>query len=128
MSNRGYETPVMADVETAYRRLLRFQLKLVLIFVALLVVVGGIVLLNNRDESRSATVPNLRGLDTAGAASTLRRAGLAPDYLSFDQASETITFGRVISTDPPAGVRLDRGAVIKVTISCGAPQPGICNP
>ncbi len=131
--HRGYETPLMADVETGYRRLLRFQLKVIVVFVLVLAVIGGIVfvvIVARDDDAKTVTVtvPDVRGFDHVAVASVFTRAGLAPDYIAFDRASENVTVGRVISTDPPPGTSVRKGTVIKVTFSCGTPQPGFCNP
>jgi serine/threonine-protein kinase len=126
---RGYETPIIADVETAFRRLFRFQVKLALAFLAVIVVVGGVVggiALSRQDEL--AVVPDLRGLDHVGVASTLHDAGLAPNYTRLEQPSETVPISRVIGSEPPAGTRLDRGTIITVFLSCGSPRPGFCDP
>jgi eukaryotic-like serine/threonine-protein kinase len=126
---RGYETPVVADFETAVRRLIRFQIKILVGFLAFLLVfggvVGGVVLYRN---SRSVVVPSVRGLDNVGTAILFNRVGLGFGYISIDKASETVPFGQVISTDPPPGAEVKRGTVIRVTFSCGPPRPPICNP
>jgi beta-lactam-binding protein with PASTA domain len=127
--HRGYETPIMGDVETAYRRLFRFQVKFMLVVVAIILVVGGVVagvVLTRHSEP--ATVPDVRGLDNVAVASSFDRAGLASDYQRFERADETVTFGRVLTTDPPPGARVKRGTVVSVTFSCGMPQPGFCSP
>lgn len=125
---RGYETAIIADAETAFRRLFRFQLKLALAFLAVLVVVGGVVVgAALYREDRPAVVPDLRGLDHVGAFSTLHDAGLAPNYARLEQPSETVPIGRVIGSEPPAGARLDRGTIITVILSCGPPRPGFCD-
>jgi beta-lactam-binding protein with PASTA domain len=118
----------MADAETAFRRLLRFQLVVIAVFV-LLVAIGATVayLVLRDDHAKTTVVPDIRGFDSVAAASTLDRAGLAPGYISFERASDTVTVGRVIDTQPPPGTKVTRGAVIKVTVSCGRVQPGFCN-
>jgi eukaryotic-like serine/threonine-protein kinase len=128
---RGYRTEIMADVETAYRRLLRFQLKVMGAFLLVLVVVGGsvaAVLIVVLSDGGSKTVPDVVGLDNVGTAVTLEHAGLSPGYIRLDQASNTVQFGHVIRTDPPAGTRVKRGGIVRVTFSCGRAVRGFCNP
>ena len=130
--HRGYETPVMADVETAYRRFIRFQLKVIAVFLVVAAVVGGVVLYHVHQDDlahrRPVSVPDLSGLDNVTAAFTLERAGLTPVYTRFDRASPSVPLGHVISTDPPAGSKWKRDVPIRVTMSCGPPQPPLCNP
>jgi beta-lactam-binding protein with PASTA domain len=125
---RGYETPIMADVETGVRRLLRFQVKLILAVLVVLLVGGGVVagIVITR-ENKSVTVPDVRGRDNVGVATSFDRTGLAFDFTRIEQASSTIPFGHVIKTDPAAGERAKRGAVVRVFFSCGAPRPGFCD-
>jgi beta-lactam-binding protein with PASTA domain len=119
----------MADAETAFRRLLRFQLVVIAGFVLLLAIGAGVAYLVLHDgHTKTAVVPDIRGFDTVAAASTLNRAGLATDYIRFERASDTVTVGRVIDTEPPPGAEVKHGAVIRIIFSCGRPQPGFCNP
>jgi beta-lactam-binding protein with PASTA domain len=126
---RGYNTPMAADLETAFHRLLHFQIKIILAILAFILVVGGVVggvvLYHN---SRPVVVPDVQGLDNVGTAILFDRVGLAFGYVRVEKASETVPFGNVISTDPLAGTKVRRGDVIRVTFSCGPPRPGFCNP
>lgn len=126
---RGYQTPLGADLETGFRRLLRFQIKLGTILLVIALVIGGTVagIMWYRAQ-QPVTVPDVQGLDTAAVASAFHRAGLSPDYIHLQKPSTTVAIGRVISTEPPAGTEVERGAVIRVTVSCGEPEPGFCNP
>src|SRR5207302_10146573 len=123
---RGYSTPIAADMETAFRRLVRFELKFIVGFVVVLLLIGGIVaavvIATNGDDK--VTIPDVRGFDNVGVASTFDRAGLAPDFIRLERASDTVTVGRVIKTDPAIGTEVNEGTVVKVTFSCGPPQPG----
>jgi beta-lactam-binding protein with PASTA domain len=131
-ANRGYQTPVMADVETAYRRLLGFQAKVFLAFVAVLVVVGGTIAAvaitkHNQDVNRVVAVPNLARLDPVAASQTLREAGLQRGpVIEKDDAS--VGFGHVISTEPAAGAQVKAHTSVTLFISCGRRQPGFCPP
>lgn len=126
---RGYKTSFGADLETGFRRLVRFQVKIILVVLILLVVVAGIVAgVVSYQRSRTVVVPDLKGVDHVGAAIVLDRAGLSPEYISLEKASTTVPIGRVISTEPPAGGEVTRETLVKVTFSCGPPQPGFCHP
>ena len=125
---RGYETPLIADVETGFRRLLRFQIKYGLILLLIALVVGGIVggVLWARAQQPVA-VPDVRGLDTVAVASTFHSAGLSPNYIHLQKASRAVSIGCIITTEASVGTEVKRGAVIRVTLSCGPPMPGFCN-
>lgn len=124
---RGYETPVMADAETAFRRFLRFQVKvMVIFFVVVAVIVGIVVAIVVGRANDPVAVPDLRGFNNVDVASTLNRAGLPSDYVSIERASRQVPIGRVIETDPAAGEEVDPDTVLRVTFSCGPPQPGFC--
>lgn len=123
----GYQTPVMDDAERAYRRLLRFQIKMIVVVLLVGAVVAAAVaaVVLTREESRT-TVPNVVGFDNVGVASTFERAHLATDFLRFERASTSVPIGRVVTTDPPPGTRVKRGSVVRVTFSCGAPTAFFC--
>lgn len=131
-ARRGYETPLVADLETAYRRFLRFQLKVIAGFVVVvaLVVAGVLYTIRQRDidRDRPRPLPSLIGLDNVTAAYTLDRAGFTPLFTRSDRASATIPLGRIVSTDPAPGTRVKPDTLISVTFSCGPPQPPLCNP
>jgi serine/threonine-protein kinase len=126
---RGYETPLMADAETAFRRLMRFQVKVaVIFFVVVAVIVGIVVVVVVARANDSVVVPDVRGFNNVDVASTLNRVGLPSDYVSLERASRRVPIGRVIETDPAAGEEVDPDTVLQVIFSCGPPQPGFCEP
>jgi beta-lactam-binding protein with PASTA domain len=61
-------------------------------------------------------VPQLFGDDSVTAAQVLNNAGLTEE--SFDR-DNTVTFGNVFATVPPAGAVVKDGSLVTVYISCG---------
>jgi hypothetical protein len=105
-------------------RLLRPRrlLPLAAVLLAAAVLAGGVGLLTARRAR--AEVPNLAGSDTRTATERLGRSRLAYDVRSRPDAAPK---GTVLATDPPAGTRLARGAVVVVWVSSGpnAPVPSV---
>jgi serine/threonine-protein kinase len=68
-------------------------------------------------------VPNVGGLDVVTATSQLSNAGLV--VTQAQEASERVSPGDVIRTDPPAGQTVDKGSSVKIVVSNGPPQVGV---
>lgn len=71
-------------------------------------------------QPESVTVPPLRGRSRADAEVILRDRGLTAQVL--ERANADVPAGRVISTEPGAGTRLERGATVQVIVSSGTPN------
>lgn len=69
-----------------------------------------------------ATVPNLSGMTQDQASAALTDAGLTLGTPT-TQTSATVPAGQVISQDPPAGKKVDKGTTVTVVISSGTPTP-----
>jgi serine/threonine-protein kinase len=67
-----------------------------------------------------ATVPNVVGQDAATAGNTLGQAGFKVSTKT--QASDTVQAGTVISTNPPAGAKANKGSTVTMVVSSG-PSP-----
>jgi beta-lactam-binding protein with PASTA domain len=65
----------------------------------------------------TATLPAVEGLTTATAESKLRKAGFKPT--TQEQSSAKVAQGRVISTDPSAGIVVQVGSPVTVFASSG---------
>jgi serine/threonine-protein kinase len=73
-------------------------------------------------HSPSGVVPDLAGLDARYAEGALVYEGYVPGAV--DQASPDVETGIVIRTTPPAGTRLDPGAMVTLHVSSGwVPDP-----
>jgi serine/threonine-protein kinase len=71
-------------------------------------------------SGNDVTVPSLVGQTQAQATRTLQQAGLVPDF-SNGQSTPSQK-GQVISSDPPAGMGLKKGATVSVVIGAGPAQ------
>ena len=88
-----------------------------LLFVALLI--GFFVWRDMEDEEATGdrvTVPEVVGLDEAAARERIRDEGLEPEVARVTSADPD---GRVIAQEPGAGVRLERGQQVRLTVSAG---------
>ncbi len=68
----------------------------------------------------SAPLPDVKGLTSAQAAQRLTKAGFKPTTES--RSSATVTAGKVISTEPSAGVEAQAGTAVTVIVSSGPAQ------
>jgi hypothetical protein len=119
-SNRGYNTPVVADLETGVRRIFRFELKLFLGFLILIALGIGIGLfVITQHDNRIVTVPSLTGLNNVSVAEALDSVGLNEQEI--DRTSN-VPFNQFISSTPPPGSRVKAGTTVVVVMSNG---PGI---
>jgi beta-lactam-binding protein with PASTA domain len=66
---------------------------------------------------RPVTIPEVVGLPAAEAKKTLKGAGLVPVVV--EAYSDEVKEGKVIATAPGAGVSVDEGSEIEVTVSLG---------
>lgn len=64
------------------------------------------------------TLPNVTGQGADQAEATLHGLGLATQRIP--QSSDTVTAGTVISTSPPAGQKVPKGATVQIFVSSGA--------
>ena len=73
-------------------------------------------------EGRHPTaLPEPCGHDRGEAGTAVRRAHLVPQF--FEQYSETVAFGAVVSWNAPAGSRVFYGDTVDVVISKGPGAP-----
>ena len=72
-----------------------------------------------------AAVPNVVGQDAATAGNTLGQAGFKVSTKT--QASDTVQAGIVISTNPPAGAKANKGSTVTMIVSSG-PSPTTTEP
>jgi serine/threonine-protein kinase len=68
-----------------------------------------------------ATVPDLSNLTQSAAIDALTAAGLK--YTVTPQTSTTVPSGTVISQDPAAGKKVDKGTTVSIVVSSGSPSP-----
>ena len=68
-----------------------------------------------------ATVPDLVNRTQADAEAALAEAGLVGSVTS--ETSTTVPAGSVISQDPPAGEKVDKGSTVSFVVSTGSPSP-----
>ena len=71
----------------------------------------------------SSALPNVVGQTSAQAVSRLKMAGFKPSTET--QPSATVSSGRVISTDPPAGTELQAASQVSVVVSSGPAQTSV---
>lgn len=69
-----------------------------------------------------ATVPDIANLTQADAELKLADAGLVAGTIGTD-TSATVPAGLVISQDPPAGKKVDKGSAVSFVVSSGPPAP-----
>ena len=69
-----------------------------------------------------ATVPDLANLTQADAELALADAGLKLGTVG-QETSTTVPAGSVISQDPPAGQKVDKGSTVSIVVSTGSPSP-----
>ncbi len=68
---------------------------------------------------RVTTVPNLAGQDETAATAMLDEASLTKTVRR--ENSDTVPSGQVISSDPPAGAKVNRGDLVRLVVSAGKP-------
>jgi serine/threonine-protein kinase len=85
-------------------------------FALLGAMIAGALILGS---SGQVTVPRLRSLTSAQVRARTRQLALRPSF--HQHHSPSITAGRVISQSPRAGLSVDRGSSVQVTISSGPP-------
>jgi beta-lactam-binding protein with PASTA domain len=68
-------------------------------------------------------IPDVTGLSESVASNTLTNAGFVP-RTGTPQSSDTVPSGDVISTDPAAGTKADKGSTVTMVVSTGLPTPG----
>jgi eukaryotic-like serine/threonine-protein kinase len=71
----------------------------------------------------SSALPNVVGLTSGQATSKLKTAGFKPSTET--EPSSSVSDGRVISTDPPAGTELQAGSQVTVVVSSGPAQTSV---
>ncbi len=70
------------------------------------------------DSAQKVTVENVAGMKTEEAKTALSQKGLSNVKVS-EQQSDTISAGKVISTDPEAGTEVEKDAEITLIVSSG---------
>lgn len=80
---------------------------------------GSTVYLWVSKGSRMVQIPDVRNLPEARARSELEQMGIAVLDTAEEQRSDTVPFGYVIDTIPPAGTRIDRSRPVKLVVSIG---------
>lgn len=70
------------------------------------------------DSAQKVTVENVAGMTTEKAKTALSQKGLSNVKVS-EQQSDTISAGKVISTDPEAGTEVEKDAEITLIVSSG---------
>ena len=70
------------------------------------------------DSAQKVTVENVAGMTTEQAKTALSQKGLSNVKVS-EQQSDTISAGKVISTDPEAGTEVEKDAEITLIVSSG---------
>jgi serine/threonine-protein kinase len=73
---------------------------------------------------RQVVVPTLVGLTEDAAREALLEAGLTVGEIG-TATSDTVEVGRVISQDPPAGQKVDKGSAVSFVLSIGVEQIGV---
>lgn len=70
------------------------------------------------DSAQKVTVENVAGMTTEDAKTALSQKGLSNVKVS-EQQSDTVSAGKVISTDPEAGTEVEKDAEITLIVSSG---------
>lgn len=70
------------------------------------------------DSAQKVTVENVEGMTTEKAKTALSQKGLSNVKVS-EQQSDTVSAGKVISTDPEAGTEVEKDAEITLIVSSG---------
>ena len=81
-----------------------------------------LIVSSGRDK---VVVPDVRGRDLADAANLLGQSGFPST--TRNQASDTVAAGKVITTDPPAGQRVDRNSLVTIVVSTGSETAAVPN-
>ena len=106
----------LASKRARKRRFFRPGRVALILLVALSVAAG---LIGWQLAGRRSTVPSVIGESPAAAQQALRAAHLKPQVVAVEVYSETVPKGKVGATDPAAGKRLSRGAIVSVKLSLG---------
>ena len=85
------------------------------VFIAMIVI---LIFLNNRNNYKVVTVPNVVGMTTEKALTVLKKKGFQGDIQT--EVSDEVKEGRVIETKPRAGSSKKKGSVITIVESSGA--------
>jgi eukaryotic-like serine/threonine-protein kinase len=71
-------------------------------------------------SNKPVSVPKVAGIEEHLAVAKIRNAGLVPDVRR--RPDETIPKGTVIEQSPPAGLHIQKGQTVTITVSRGLPQ------
>jgi serine/threonine-protein kinase len=88
----------------------------VILWLIALLVIGGVAAAYLLRGSDQVTVPSLQGLQLAQAQAKLDQAGLVGDPVPVQAEAED---GTVVSTNPPAGTKVDEGSTVVLRVSSG---------
>ena len=107
----------------------------VVVLVVLLAVLAGLlfalanVLAGDRDPqtvtAAAVEVPNVEGEDSAGAKASLEALGLIVEIVPTPNVQ--VQIGRVITQEPPARSKVDRGSTVKLKVSAVETQAALPN-
>jgi serine/threonine-protein kinase len=86
---------------------------------------GAVIKLYVSAGKDQVPVPDVSNQDPVDAANALGAKGLATEKVL--QASDTVDEGKVISTNPPAGTSVPKGAKVQLIVSSGKEQVRIPN-
>jgi len=97
-----------------------------LLALAIIAVFAGSVLIGRAlfagNETKTMSVPNLRGLTKTQAQAELRKANLTLGGQE-QRADESVPKDHIISQNPTANSRIDEGSSVSIVISTGPPAP-----
>ncbi|MBR0403736.1 MAG: PASTA domain-containing protein [Eggerthellaceae bacterium] len=77
-----------------------------------------LVVSTGEEPAKTVSVPDVSGMTQEGAEKSILTSGLAVGGVDFKYSGE-IPEGRVISQDPTAGTKVDKGASVKLVVSKG---------
>jgi eukaryotic-like serine/threonine-protein kinase len=94
---------------------------LAVLVVAILVAVGfafALGVFSNKTDVTKVAVPNVVGMDESSAGRALTNVGLKIGKSS-TQASDTVSEGNVVSSDPASGTKIAEGSTVDIVVSSG---------
>lgn len=110
----------MSGAEKAVRSYIRFRVLLGAVGLAVMLLVVGGWFAYETFRDKTTTVPEVAGMSSVDAASTLYPL----DVIHAWEPNDQVQWGNVVRTEPAAGTEVAEDSTVRVVLSCGVPVPG----
>jgi serine/threonine-protein kinase len=121
-----YRPPTYYDYDEPPRRRAIWPWLLGILLIASALVAGFYLYSQIQEQLKdttTASVPFVEGLAQQAAENQIREAELEPKIV--EEEHETVPKGQVIRQDPSAGLKIDKGSIVTLTVSSGKPKTDV---